>query len=69
MVELITTDLLSPNMNVFPWIGTPKYRRVVRISIIWSTAVLAATNSEPDVAVSTVACHLQNQSNGVWFIR
>ena len=27
--------------------GTPRYLRVVRMSMIWSTAVLAATNSNP----------------------
>ena len=34
-------------------------------SMIWSTAVLAATNSEPYVAVSTVACLFENQLPGV----
>ena len=27
--------------------GTPRYLMVVRMSMIWSTAVLAATNSDP----------------------
>ena len=27
--------------------GTPRYLRVVRMSMIWTTAVLAATNSDP----------------------
>ena len=34
-------------------------------SIIWSTAVLAATNSEPYEAVSTVTCLFENQFPGV----
>ena len=34
--------------------------------MICSVAVLAATNSEPYVAVSTVACFLEYQSVGVW---
>ena len=33
--------------------------------MICSVAVLAATNSEPYVAVSTVACLFENQSVGV----
>ena len=36
------------------------------MSIICSVAVLAATNSDPYVAVSTVACFLEYQSVGVW---
>ena len=35
------------------------------MSMICSVAVLAATNSEPYVAVSTVACYLEYQSTGV----
>ena len=34
-------------------------------STIWSTAILAATNSDPYVALSTVACLLEYQSVGV----
>ena len=56
MFELVTTDLLSPNMNVFIMMGTPRYLSVFLRSMICSVAVLAATNSEPYVAVSTVAC-------------
>ena len=52
----MTTDLLSPNMNVLVMIGTPRYLSVFLRSMICSVAVLAATNSEPYVAVSTVAC-------------
>ena len=46
--------------------GAPKNLRVYLKSMICSVAVLAATNSEPYVAVSTVACFLEYQSVGVW---
>ena len=65
MVELLTTDSLSPNMYVDFSTGTPKYRSVVRRSMIWSVAILAATNSLPYVAVSTVAYLFEYQSIGV----
>ena len=51
MVELVTTDLLSPNIYALV--------SVFLRSMIFSVGVLAATNSEPDVAVSTVACLLK----------
>ena len=62
MVDLVMTDLLSPNMKLLPLIGTPRYIRVYLRSTIRSTAILAATNSDPYVAVSTVACLLEYQS-------
>ena len=65
MVELLMTDLLSPNMKLLLLIGTPSYIRVYLRSTIWSTAILAATNSDPYVAVCTVACLLECQSVGV----
>ena len=46
--------------------GTPRYLRVYLMSMICSVAALAATNSDPYVAVSTVACFLEYQSVGVW---
>ena len=46
--------------------GTPKYLRVYLRTMIYSVAVLAATNSEPYVAVSTVACFLEYHAVGVW---
>ena len=64
MVELMTTDLLSPNIYAWVMMGTPRYLSVFLRSIICSVAVLEATNSEPYVAVSTVACLLENQSVG-----
>ena len=64
-VELVTTDLLSPNKYDFVLIGTPKYLEVCLISIICSVAVLDATNSDPYVAVCTVACLFEYESIGV----
>ena len=63
MVELMTTDLSSP--NIYALMGTPRYPRVFLRSMICSVAVLAATNSEPQVAVSTLAYLFENQSVGV----
>ena len=45
--------------------GAPRYLKVCLMSMICSVAVLAATNSEPYVSVSTVACFLEYQSTGV----
>ena len=45
--------------------GAPRYLKVCLMSMICSVAVLAATNSEPYVAVSTAACFLEYQSRGV----
>ena len=45
--------------------GAPRYLKVCLKSMICSVAVLAATNSEPYVAVSTVACFLEYESTGV----
>ena len=64
-VALVTTDLLSPNIYDLDLMGTPRYLSVYLISMICSVAVLAATNSDPYVAVSTVACFLEYQSVGV----
>ena len=46
MVELMTTDLLSPNIYALFMMGTPRYLSVFLKAIICSVAVLAATNSE-----------------------
>ena len=46
--------------------GTPNYLRVYLKFIICLVAVLAATNSDPYVPVSTVACFLEYQSVEVW---
>ena len=62
MVELMTTALLSPNLYVLVMMGIPGYLIVFLRSIICSVAILAATNSEPYVAVCTVACLFENQS-------
>ena len=65
MDELVTTDLLSPNMHALVMMVTPKYLSVFLRSMILLCCIFAATNSEPYVAVSTVACHLKNQSVGL----
>ena len=62
---MVTTDLLSPNKKDLAPMGAPKYLKFCLMSIICSVVVLAATNSEPYVAVSTVACFLKYQSTGV----
>ena len=62
---LVTTDLLSPNMYALVMMGTPRYLSVFLRPMICSVAFLVATNSEPYVAVSTMACLLKNQSLGV----
>ena len=61
----MTTDLLSPNKKDLVAMGAPRYLKVCLMSMICSVAVLTATNSEPYVAVSTVACFLEYQSTGV----
>ena len=68
MVALEMTDLLSPNMYALVMMGTPRYLSVFLRSMICSVAVLAATNSEPYVAVSTVAYLFKYQSIGVVLI-
>ena len=45
--------------------GAPRFLKVCLMSMICSVAVLAAANSEPYVAVSTVACFLEYQSTDV----
>ena len=65
MIEPVTTDLLSPNIYALVMMGTPRCLSVFLRSAICSVAVLAATNSEPYVAVTTVACLFKTQSVGV----
>ena len=66
---LLTTDSLSPNMKHFSWREVHRYQRVLWISVICSVQVRADTNSDPQVAVSHVACFLEYQSKGVLFMR
>ena len=68
-VEMVTTDLLSPNRYDFVLIGIPKYLKVCLKSIICSVAFLEATNSDPYVAVSTVAGLFESESMGLWFTK
>ena len=64
-VALVTTDLWSPNKKDLAPMGAPRYLKVCLMSMICCVAVLAATNSEPYVAVSTVVCFLEYQSTGL----
>ena len=64
-MELFTTDSLSPNIWLGPRIDTPRYINVVLKSMICSTRVLAATNSDENVAVSAVTCFLNHHAIGV----
>ena len=59
IVDDVTIDLLSFNIHALSSIGTPMDLRVYLKSILCSEAVLAATNSDLYVAVSTVACFLE----------
>ena len=61
MVELVTTVLFSPSMYALVMMGTPRYLSVFLRSMICSVGVLAATNSEPYVVVSMMACLFENQ--------
>jgi len=65
MAAELITDSLSPKIIVAPLIGTPRYRSVRCKSMTCSVHVLAATCSEPNVAVSIVDCNLECQSIGV----
>ena len=63
-MDLVSTDLLCPNKYDFILILTPKYLKVCLKSIICSVTVLDATNSDPYIAVSTVACLFEYESLG-----
>ena len=52
-------------MYALVMMGTPGYLSVFLRSMICSVAVLAATNFEPYVAVSSVACLFENHFVGV----
>ena len=60
-----TTNLLCPNMKLFSLTSTPRCLSVLCRSIVCSMQVLAATNSDEHVAVSTMACFLECQLMGV----
>ena len=59
------TLMLSPISNEVSSRGTPNILSLYLISMIISVAILAATNSEPYVDVSTVFCLLVYQMTGV----
>jgi hypothetical protein len=54
--------LIIPKRGVITFTGAHKYCKVQQRSTIWSTTILAATNSDPMVAVWTHASRLENQS-------
>ena len=58
IVPFLMTDSLSPNITDLPT-GTPMYISVNHRSIICSVAILAATNSDENVDVSTVFCFFE----------
>ena len=65
MAAELITDLLSPSTIAGPLIGTPRHRSARCKSMSCSVHVLAATHSDPIVAVSTVDCSLEHQLTGV----
>jgi len=65
MAAELTTDLLSPSIIVHPLNDTSNCWSAMHKSMICSVHVLAATHSDPNVAVSTVDCNLKHQSIGV----
>ena len=60
-------SVVTKHIYKFDLMGTPKYLSVYLKSLICSVGVLAATNSDPYVAISTVDCLLEYQSIGVLF--
>jgi hypothetical protein len=69
MAQSFTTAWLLLRRKLRSWTGTPRYRRVLHRSTIWSTAILAATNFDPKVAVCTQAWRLENNLINVWLQR
>ena len=69
MDVLFIANSFPPNIKHFYLSETPTYRRVCLMSIIYSVHVLAATNSDPYTAVSTVAYFFEHQSREVLSMR
>jgi len=65
MAAELITNLLSPSTIVGPSIGTLRHRSARHKSMTCSVHAVAATCFEPNVAVSTVNCNLEDQSIGV----
>lgn len=63
----LKTDSLSQNTLAAPSIGMPNILSLYLSDIICSVANLNATNSEPNVEDSTVACFLENHDIGAVF--
>ena len=62
---LLTTDSLSQNTLAGPAMGTPNILSLYRRDSVSSVAIQSAMNSEPNVDVSTVFCHLEYHTMGV----
>jgi hypothetical protein len=65
MVVFKMTDWLSPSILTGPSTSNPIIHILYLNSIAISVAILAATNSEPKVDVSTVFCILEYHRTGV----
>ena len=63
-MDLLTTDSLSPNIQLWPWMGAPRHLNVLHRLINCSTRVLTVANSDPHMTISGEACFLENNSNG-----
>ena len=67
MVEFRTTESLSTSVFAGPSMGTPIICNLYRSDLINSIPVFNATNSEPNVDVSTVRWDLEYQIMGDLF--
>jgi hypothetical protein len=67
MLEFLTTDSLSHITEQGPSIGTPSMRSLYLRASISSIAIRSATNSAPNVELSTVFCYLEYQMMGARF--
>jgi hypothetical protein len=67
IVALLTTELLSTKTFAGLSRGTPIILSLQRRVLISSVPTLKATNSEPNVDVSTVHCALEYQMIGALF--
>ena len=68
-IDDFTTDSLSTHTFALSGIGTPIIRNLYCKLIIFSTVILNATNSEPNVDISTVFCRFENQEMGAMFTK
>ena len=68
-MELFTTDLLSPYIWLGTKVGTLSYLSLDLVSIICSSHVLVAMNSDDYVAVSAITCFLDHHAMKFRFIK